>query len=68
MLTIKRRFPWRRLYFYGSAAVVVGFAGIMTFLVQTNANIDKFVALTPTQTETQPVNQPSEESSTMNDQ
>ncbi len=50
MLTIKKRFPWRRLYLYGSGAVIAGFAGVMTFLVQTNTNLDKFVSLAPTQT------------------
>lgn len=68
MLTIKKRFPWRRLYFYGSGAVIVGFAGIMTFLVQTNSSIDKFVSLAPIQTESNPVTQPTEESSAVSDQ
>lgn len=51
MLTIKKRYPKRKLYVYGGSALIVGFAGIMTFLVQTNTNLNKFVAQTPSQSE-----------------
>lgn len=68
MLTIKKRFPWRRLYLYGSGAVIVGFAGIMAFLVQTNSNLDKFVNLAPAQISTAPIIQSNEQPVSEDDQ
>lgn len=51
MLTIKRRSEKRTLYLYSSTAVIVGFAGIMTFLVHSNANLSEFVSVAPTQSQ-----------------
>lgn len=68
MLTIKKRFPWRRLYFYGSGALIVGFAGIMTFLVQTNANIEKFVSRAPVAVDPSLVVKPAENTSSTSTQ
>ncbi|MES2630511.1 MAG: hypothetical protein V4611_00975 [Patescibacteria group bacterium] len=51
MLTIKKRYPMRKLYIYGSGALIVGFAGIMAYLVQSNTNLNEFVAVAPTQPE-----------------
>jgi len=63
MLTIKRRSEKRTLYLYSSAAVIVGFAGIMTFLVQTNANLSEFASVGPTQSEPTKVTPATEENS-----
>lgn len=49
MLTIKKRYPMRKLYIYGSSAIIVGFAGVMAYLVQSSTNLNKFVAVAPTQ-------------------
>lgn len=42
MLAIKKRYPRRKLYLYGSGALVVGFAGVMTYLVHNNVNVGQF--------------------------
>jgi hypothetical protein len=66
MLTIKRRYPNRKFYLYGGGALILGYAVVMTALVQTNANVDQF-AYTPTQ---QPivVETPQSTESTANDE
>ena len=46
MLTLKNRYPKLKLYAYSGGALIVGFAGAMTFLVHNNTNLNQF-AYTP---------------------
>jgi len=42
MLTLKNRYPKLKLYAYSGGALIVGFAGAMTFLVHNNTNLNQF--------------------------
>lgn len=49
MLTIKKRYPWRKTFVYAGGAFIVGFAGALSFLMQSNVNQERF-ASAPSQT------------------
>jgi hypothetical protein len=55
MLSIKKRFPRQKAVLYGGTAFVAGFAGIMAVLVQTDTNLDRFIASSPIVTQERPV-------------
>ena len=51
MLTITKRFPTTQLYMYGSAAFILGFAGILGLLVNTFPERAPFATTFPTSVE-----------------